>query len=576
MTDCLKQNSWNTFGRLAKTAQQLTYESDIEVKRSIFERYIRSLQDDDSLICAIRIFGNDLYPKNIRLIRTNNRLLGETVSEILEIDYEKVFKPCRKASGNLAETIEKLMVNIPLDQVNITHQECTLTGIMNHLINFKTLNTDDQKETFSKILGYLRGTEIRYFVQLLLTGSLQIGFSYTEVLHSLAALFKTDAQKLRHAAMISGSLGKASILARDNRLSEAEFKLFHPIACMQAAPKDKLSLKNPEQYIVEEKFTGMRCQLHSNGHEVKLFSKESMDISTTFPDVTESYINRSLPAVVLDGVLCNVKDNRILPSYNQFKGKSQYENPDTLSDIMPVIFIAFDILFHKNKSLIKKPLRCRRAELVDFCQTFDIPYSSQFIIENDKHLEQLYNRALQRGNGGLLAKEKNGAYEFGLSEKAWLKFEMPAEPLHAVIMYAHINDDRHDGIISRFTIGIRVDDDSRYDEQFIPIAKLDWNSEKDLIRLNNRIRPLITDRYGTTLGIMPDIVVEIYYDCIKVNRRTKAKYILHHPRPKSIRWDLQPADTHSLKDIEQLFDRQSNRSVSPQYDDPSFQGSINF
>lgn len=138
-------------------------------------------------------------------------------------------------------------------------------------------------------------------------------------------------------------------------------------------------------------------------------------------------------------------------------------------------------------------------------------------------------------------------------------------------MYAHAGSGKRGGTYSDFTLGISVKDDERYEEEFIPIGKAYGgytNAELEL--MNKKIKKLTVERYGPTLGLLPGIIVEIEYDTIQINKRTKAGYTLRLPRFKAIRWDLGPGSVDTLKDVEAAYreiieSRREKQDINPSF-----------
>ena len=63
---------------------------------------------------------------------------------------------------------------------------------------------------------------------------------------------------------------------------------------------------------VEDKYDGIRAQLHRRGSDVRLYSRDLHDISGQFPEVVEGA--RDLPwAGILDGEILAWKDGVVLP-----------------------------------------------------------------------------------------------------------------------------------------------------------------------------------------------------------------------------------------------------------------------
>ncbi|TVR13177.1 MAG: hypothetical protein EA391_14450, partial [Balneolaceae bacterium] len=64
--------------------------------------------------------------------------------------------------------------------------------------------------------------------------------------------------------------------------------------------------------------------------------------------------------------------------------------------------------------------------------------------------------------------------------------------------------------------------------------------------------------------------IEIEFDEIQINKRTKAGYTLRFPRFRAIRWDLGPNDVNTLKDVEAYYQQSLEKERLPQHKNPSF------
>ena len=170
-----------------------------------------------------------------------------------------------------------------------------------------------------------------------------------------------------------------------------------------------------------------------------------------------------------------------------------------------------------------------------------------------------------------MLKQKDSTYEYGQRRKSWLKVKKPSGSIDTIMMYAHAGSGKRGGTYSDFTLGVSVREDERYEEEFIPIGKAYGGySDDELKKMNDRIKKITAEKYGPTLGLYPDIVVELEFDDIQVNKRTKANYTLRFPRFKAIRWDLSPDDVDTLKDVERLYQEKIDQERLKQDKNPSF------
>lgn len=231
-----------------------------------------------------------------------------------------------------------------------------------------------------------------------------------------------------------------------------------------------------------------------------------------------------------------------------------------LLETHPAGFIAYDLLYSDGHLVLDETLEERRARLLALCRMAGWPVSRQFEVAGSDDVQRAFERARAHGNEGLVLKRRGSSYEYGQRNKSWLKVKEPGGSLDTVIMYAHAGSGRRGGLYSDFTLGIRVDEDARYSEQFVPIGKAYGGySDEELKRLNRRIKELAVERFGPTLSLMPGIVVELEFDAIQRNARTKAGYSLRLPRFRAIRWDLSAADTDTLAEVERLYQERMRR-----------------
>jgi len=561
-----------TFHELCRTIQTIRETRGSNAKIATCADYLSQLSDDN-LYLASRFMGEGAFD-NISGKRASvgSRTSGLAAAEFCEIDYDLVFKPCRTATGSSSETIEKLMFATPSAREKREPNKWTLTEIEEVFDRlFEVSSRADKQEILLNTWQQMTPVEIKYFIRMLGQGSLRIGFETRSLVSAIAKAFGHKSETVRYAHMITGSVGKTAVLAKQNRLDEATFKLFHPLSFMLASPIESRALDSLDGYIGEEKFDGMRCQLHARGNEIKLFSRDLNDITNSFPDIISAYADKELPPTVLDGEICVFKDNTIQPFQLLQKRMGVKKPGKKILEQYPVIFIAYDLLFNGSRPIFDEILTERRKQLGEIAKEYNIPLTLQFQVDDLEHLETLFEKALAHGNEGLMLKKEESTYEYGQRRKSWLKVKKPGGTFDTVMMYAHAGSGKRGGTYSDFTLGISVKEDERYEEEFIPIGKAYGGyTDDELKRMNKKIKELTVEKYGPTLGLLPQLVIEIEFDDVQINKRTKAGYTLRLPRFKAIRWDLGPDDVDTLKDVEQYYQQKVEANRTDQSENPSF------
>ena len=563
----------NTFQKLATTAQHILETRSTNSKIAICAAYFKSLPDDADLDRAARFLGEGAFSSlSGKRATIGSRTYSTCAAAFCEIDYEKVFKPSKTALGSSSEAIEKLMHNIETARTKRSPVQLTLAQVEAIYEDISEVSSRAAKQDIlENSWRQMTPVEIKFFIRIMTRGSLRIGFESRSVVSSIAKAFNKNVKDVRYAHMISGSIGRTAVLCKNDALNEATFKLFHPLSFMLASPIESRAVSDLGQYIAEEKFDGMRGQVHISGKRVELYSRDLNDITHSFPEIVDFFIERNLPDLVLDGEICVYKDHEILPFQLLQKRMGRKKPSKKVMEQYPVLFIAYDVLYYDNEPIFEKTLTERRNILTKLAEQYALPISNQFAITDEDRVNELFERALAHGNEGLMLKKKNSTYEYGQRRKSWLKVKKPGGTLDTVIMYAHAGSGKRGGYYSDFTLGIRVKEDERYEEEFIPIGKAYGGyTDEEMKELNKQIKNLTVEKYGPTLGLIPEIVIELEFDDIQVNKRTKANYTLRLPRFKAIRWDLGPDDTDTLKDVERMYEEKINRERLKQDKNPSF------
>ncbi len=628
------------FARLCGVLAEIMQTRSSNRKISLFAEYLKALEDDRDLSLAVQFTAEGAFSTlSGKRASVGHRTVALTAAEFCGVDYDVVFRPCRTATGSASEAIEKLMRNLPEAAARRNPAWLGLDDVANGFEQLAAATGREQKQQIlAGIWEQMTPREIRFMIRMLGQGSLRIGFEVRSILPAIARACGADPEQVRRVHMLTGEIGKTALLARSGKLKSARFRMFQPVAFMLASPAEAGNVGDPQAYVAEEKFDGMRAQVHvglasgdgpgpdsgqvagrrphlqsdtaSGSHPhtatvssprphphcgqisdqgsapilVRLYSRDLNDVTGTFPDVavqlrdainnaafTGDHVPDRLPSgqseirepdalqsspgeVVLDGELCVLEDGHIQPFQRLQKRMGVKKPGKKLLAEHPVRFIAYDMLFLNGEEVIDLPLHLRRKRLEEFCKQTGLPFSRQHAIASESDIDRLFAQALKHGNEGLMLKRRDSIYEFGQRNKSWLKVKQPAGSLDTVIMYAHAGSGRRGGTYSDFTLGIRVDEDDRYEEQFIPIGKAYGGyTDEELKKLNRRIKELAVERFGPTLSLRPGIVVEVEFDDIQVNRRTKAGYTLRLPRFRAIRWDLSPSDTDTLADVEQMY-----------------------
>src|SRR5262249_14679280 len=129
-----------------------------------------------------------------------------------------------------------------------------------------------------------------------------------------AKAFERPADAVRRANMILGDIGETAVLARRGELEQLALSMFRPVKFMLATPaetEDEIFATFPDAFYVEDKYDGIRGQLHVKEGRAALYSRTLDDVGHQFPEIIEAARQLNVSAIA-DGEIVAFKDDRVL------------------------------------------------------------------------------------------------------------------------------------------------------------------------------------------------------------------------------------------------------------------------
>jgi DNA ligase-1 len=394
-----------------------------------------------------------------------------------------------------------------------------------------------------------RPLTIKYFLKVITRG-LRIGLQGKLVEEAVAAACGVSHESVRDAVNRLGDLARVAVAARRGELAEIEARLFHPMEFMLAKPLERLEdIAEPADWIVEDKYDGVRSQAHFESGHVQIFSRGMEDVTAAFPELRDAL--RALEGNgLLDGEILAWRDGRAL-NFNVLQQRiARKRVRATLMAEIPLVFMAYDILLRNGELLLKKPFEERRGIL---CQTLGgqpipILISPQYSIQTHEGLDRLFGEARARGNEGLVLKRKGSLYEPGRRSGAWHKLKRPYATLDVVITAAEQGNGRRATVFSDYTFAVRSENG------FVNVGKAySGLTDEEIRQLTRLLRAASTDRFGRVMLVKPEIVLEVAFDGVQKSPRHKSGYALRFPRIVRWRQDKRPEDCDDLACVAALY-----------------------
>ena len=122
------------------------------------------------------------------------------------------------------------------------------------------------------------------------------------------------------------------------------------------------------------KYDGFRTQIHKDGQQVSIFSRNLENMSHMFPEIIEGTRKQvQADSVILDAesLAYNPASEEFLP-FQETTRRRRKHHIEALAQEMPLKAFVFDILYKDGASLLEKPLVERMKILEETIQPDDI------------------------------------------------------------------------------------------------------------------------------------------------------------------------------------------------------------
>jgi DNA ligase-1 len=394
------------------------------------------------------------------------------------------------------------------------------------------------------------GRAIRAFVKAML-GEARIGVQEQTLEDAVAHATGQPLEAVRAANRHRADLGAVALEARHGALAPAAFRYFTPVDPMlaQAAPDAADIVRRLGTPLwVEDKYDGIRCQLHKAGGEVRLYSRDRRDVTGQFPEVVAAFAGAP-GRYVLDGELLAMEAGRPLPFLRLQQRLGRLEPSPEVVARHPVTYVAFDCLARQDASLLESPLAERRTILEALALPPGALLAPVSTAAGAEALEALFEAAQARGNEGLMAKRPDSPYASGRRGAQWLKLKRPMETLDVVVVGAEWGHGRRRDVLSDVTFAVRDEGSG----ELLTIGKA-YNglTDAEIRDMTARLQALTVADHGHYRRVRPEIVLEVAFNHIQRSARHSSGYALRFPRIVRIRDDRRPENASTLADVERL------------------------
>src|SRR5690348_2181546 len=320
--------------------------------------YFRTLDEDDLRRAAVYMSGRAFPPSQRRTLGLGWSTLSKVISSVSRQDDAALDRIYRKHSdiGDWAgEAVDGATEPAPV----------TLADVASTLEAIRSARGNAKAAPLEAMVRRMDAEEARFFVKII-SGEMRIGLSEGLVEAAIAEAFGASITQIKRLHLVTGDIGETAVKARRGEFDTSTITLFQPVRFMLASPvetpDEAFQRMGASTVWTEEKYDGVRAQLHRQGSRVEIFSRDLKDTTGAFPELVEA-----APAighdVLFDGEVLAHRDGRVLRFFELQRRLGRKQVDISLRNEVPVVLVIFDLLWLDGRTLLDEPLTQRRKLL---------------------------------------------------------------------------------------------------------------------------------------------------------------------------------------------------------------------
>ncbi|QYG95368.1 ATP-dependent DNA ligase [Iamia sp. SCSIO 61187] len=408
----------------------------------------------------------------------------------------------------------------------------------------------ERRRLLADLLGRATDDEAAFLFGLV-GGELRQGALAGVMADAVARAAEVPTPVVRRAAMLGGDLpaiAHVALTAGADGLAAVGLELGRPVQPMLASTAESVAgaVEDLGDAVVDWKLDGIRIQVHRDGDDVRVWTRNLNEITGRLPEVIA--LVRALPAdrLVLDGEAL-VVDEALRPVlFQDTASRIGAEGGPAPTAVRPWFF---DLVHRDGTDLVDAPLHERRAALAEVAGEWQIPGTRT---SDPAAAAAVLDDALAAGHEGVVVKGASTPYEAGRRGKAWRKVK-PVHTLDLVVLAAEWGHGRRRGWLSNLHLGARGEGDAG----LVMVGKTFKGMTDEVLAWQTQALQAIATGDERTdeahiVHVRPELVVEVAVDGVQRSTRYAGGVALRFARLVRYRPDKDPADADTLRAVRAL------------------------
>jgi DNA ligase 1 len=546
--------------RWSEVAERVAATTRTSEKTTLLAGYLGSLAPDELPIAAVFLTGRPFPEADQRAAGLGWAAVGSTVAELAGVDRDALSAAYDRHS-DLGLAVQDVLEGADHHPAG---SPPTLPEVAAAFAAIEAASGPARKSAILRALLERADPLTAKYVVKVLGGELRIGLREGLLEAALAKAFDRPLDDVKWAGMLAGDIGRLATAARDDQLDRVTMALFHPLKFMLASPAedaDEIIRRLGPEVWVEDKYDGIRAQLHKDGTDVRLYSRDLHDITGQFPEIPDAA--RTLPwDGILDGEILAWRDGAVLPFVSLQTRLGRKAPSEAIREQVPVIYVVFDALAVGPgggvavEPVLREPLAERRGRV----EALELPRAedggrfaiSTLVSAGDADaLEAAFTAARSRRNEGLMVKDPTSIYSPGRRGLGWLKMKKALATIDCVVVGVEVGHGKRHGVLSDYTFAVR----DAANDRLVTIGKAySGLTDAEIAEMTRWFEAHTIARFGRYRQVEPTVVVEIGFDVILRSNRHKSGFSLRFPRIVNLRPDKSPDEIDTLETVTALYE----------------------
>ena len=536
------------FSEWVRTADAVRSTTKKLEKHAALATYLKALDDEDLVIAARLLAGAPFPRKDERVLSVGWSALADVLLERSGTTAEDM-RGSYQRHADLGDVAHDLIAERAAQGEPLTLKDVEVS--FEEIASVRGGNA--KRDVLRALLRRASAGEARYLVKVI-AGETRIGLREGLLEDAIARAFGRDREAVGRANMLTGDIGETALRARHDTLAEPTLAHFAPIGMMLATPVLELSEvgeRFPPPYLVEDKYDGVRAQVHKSGDRVELYSRTLDRVTTRYPELLDAI--RAIPgSFVLDAEILAFEGERAVP-FTRFQTRlGRKDVSGELRERLPASLVVFDILERDGRGLLDEPLSDRYRALRELPIARPLRFALHRELDETGDalvaaLEREFAASRERGNEGLMVKDPRSPYRPGRRGMEWLKVKRALRTLDVVVTAVEWGHGKRKDVLSDYTFAVRDGDRLRN------VGKAySGLTDKEIAEMTERFKRATVKDLGRMRIVRPDTVIEVAFDQIQRSDRHDSGYAMRFPRIVRLRPDKPVHEIDTLDTVREI------------------------